>query len=199
MTHNRRSFLSLSGQGLGAAWLALHWPAISTAATHAHAQAVAGERKLERLSADEARDLEAISAHIIPTDHTPGAREAGVVYFMDAALGGFFAPHRTELHADYQEFSAGVVKQSSGKRFADLSAERQLQVLQQVEGTRFFGTVRLLTVVGFLASPRYGGNRNGVGWQVIGFDDQHVFTPPFGYYDRDYPGFIPYDTKKKTP
>jgi hypothetical protein len=23
----------------------------------------------------------------------------------------------------------------------------------------------------------------------MGFEDQHVFNPPFGYYDRDYAGF----------
>jgi hypothetical protein len=32
---------------------------------------------------------------------------------------------------------------------------------------------------------------------VIGFKDEHVFTPPFGYYDREYEGFVPYDTKAR--
>jgi hypothetical protein len=39
--------------------------------------------------------------------------------------------------------------------------------------------------------PTYGGNRDGVGWKLIGFEDRHTFQPPFGYYDRDYPGFAP--------
>jgi hypothetical protein len=38
--------------------------------------------------------------------------------------------------------------------------------------------------------PAYGGNRDAAGWKLIGFEDQHVFHPPFGYYDRDYPGFV---------
>jgi hypothetical protein len=38
--------------------------------------------------------------------------------------------------------------------------------------------------------PSYGGNRGGVGWKLIGFEDAHVFQAPFGYYDRDYPGFV---------
>jgi hypothetical protein len=29
-----------------------------------------------------------------------------------------------------------------------------------------------------------------MGWKLIGFEDRHVFEPPFGYYDRDYPGFL---------
>ncbi len=39
-------------------------------------------------------------------------------------------------------------------------------------------------------APTYGGNRDGLGWKLIGFEAQHVFQPPFGYYDRDYPGFV---------
>ena len=38
--------------------------------------------------------------------------------------------------------------------------------------------------------PAYGGNRDRVGWKLIGFEDTHAFYPPFGYYDRDYPGFV---------
>ncbi len=37
--------------------------------------------------------------------------------------------------------------------------------------------------MGFLANPSWGGNREGAGWKAIGFEDRHVFQPPFGYYD----------------
>jgi hypothetical protein len=33
------------------------------------------------------------------------------------------------------------------------------------------------------ALPSWGGNRNEAGWKLIGFEDAHVFRPPFGYYD----------------
>jgi hypothetical protein len=36
-----------------------------------------------------------------------------------------------------------------------------------------------------------GGNRDGVGWKVIGREREHTFQPPFGYYDKDYPGWQP--------
>ena len=52
-----------------------------------------------------------------------------------------------------------------------------------------------MTLIGLFALPQYGGNRNGIGWRLIGFDDQHAFSPPFGYYDRDYPGFKLPDAK----
>lgn len=196
MAITRRSFISTSGQALGAGWLALHWSEIAAAASHAHAAVQSsGPQSFAILSADVARDVDAMCAQIIPTDDAPGAREAGAVYFIDQALGGFFAPHRAEFQADYAEFAAAVGKKYPGIRFADLSTAQQMEHLQSIEESGFFGTVRFLTIVGLLVSPGYGGNRDGIGWKLIGFDDQHMFQPPFGFYDRDYPGFVPYDTK----
>lgn len=195
MDNSRRSFITSSGQVLGAGWVALNWPAITAAA--AHVSAASGRQSLRILTAEQARDIEAVSAQIIPTDANPGAREAGVVYFIDESLGGFFAAHRLEFLADYDEFAAAVAKEAPSKRFADFAADGQVQYLKRIDSTRFFTTMRFLTVVGFLASPSYGGNRDGIGWKVVGFSDEHVFSPPFGYYDRDYPGFVPYDTKTK--
>ena len=42
-------------------------------------------------------------------------------------------------------------------------------------------------------------HRGGVGWQVIGRDPGHMFQPPFGYYDKDYPGWqrVAGDPEKK--
>ena len=62
-------------------------------------------------------------------------------------------------------------------------------VSKDAVGTPFFRSLRLLTVLCLFASPDYGGNRDGAGWKLLGFVDQHAFEPPFGYYDRDYPGF----------
>jgi len=43
--------------------------------------------------------------------------------------------------------------------------------------------------LGMFSDPSYGGNRNGIGWELLGFRNDHAYQPPFGYYDRDYPGF----------
>ena len=198
MNTDRRSFLSSWGQALGAGWLTLNWPAIAAAASHAHEMASSSPatRKLTGITAEQGRDIESISARIIPTDDTPGAGEAGVVYFIDQSLLGFFVAHRHDFLADYADFAAGVQTAAPGSHFADFTTERQIQYLREIERTRFFSTVRLLTVVGFLASPGYGGNRDGIGWKTIGFVDEHVFSPPFGYYDRDYAGFVPYENKR---
>ena len=55
----------------------------------------------------------------------------------------------------------------------------------------FFETLRFHTVVAFLIDPEFGGNRDGVGWKVIGREPDHMFQPPFGYYDKDYAGWQP--------
>jgi gluconate 2-dehydrogenase gamma chain len=36
---------------------------------------------------------------------------------------------------------------------------------------------------GFLGNPSYGGNRDRIGWKLIGFEDRMAYQPPFGYYD----------------
>jgi len=86
------------------------------------------------------------------------------------------------LHGDSYYWSAGS--------FASLPSERQVEYLKEVDQTPFFTTTRLLTLLGMFSLPTYGGNRDGVGWKLLGFEDAHVFRPPFGYYDRDYPGFV---------
>ena len=34
---------------------------------------------------------------------------------------------------------------------------------------KFFEAVRVHTIIGFLADPKYGGNRGYAGWKVIGY------------------------------
>jgi hypothetical protein len=73
--------------------------------------------------------------------------------------------------------------------FADLPPERRIAFMRTIEQTPFFEQMRLLTLLGMFSSPAYGGNVDGAGWKLLGFEDRHVFAPPFGWYDRDYPGF----------
>jgi len=198
---NRREFLIQAGQGLSAAWLSANWPAILSAAQHAHKAALAAApAKFEVLTPEQAVEIDAITAQIIPTDDTPGAREAGVVYFIDRALKTFASGQK--------EAFAGGLAQVQGKtrelfpaaeKFSAASPEQQIAVLKALENTPVFGLFRFATVIGFFCDPARGGNRNEVGWKLIGFDSSHVFQPPFGYYDKDYPGWQPYpaDASKK--
>ena len=144
----------------------------------------------------ESRVVGAIVAQIIPTDDTPGAREMGVARFIDRALAGFLSPLAESFRAGLANFEAQFQSHYStdianpvGQDFASLTSEQQIEWLRQIEHTPFFESIQQITVLGALTMPEYGGNRDGLGWQLIGFQDLHAFSPPFGYYDRDYPGF----------
>ncbi|HUN61644.1 MAG TPA: gluconate 2-dehydrogenase subunit 3 family protein [Candidatus Sulfotelmatobacter sp.] len=204
---DRRNFLLQVGGVAGAAWMNVQWPAIVAAADHAHQAANAKTPgKFEVFTQEQARQVEAVAAQIIPTDDSPGAREAGVVYFIDRALKTFASAavpvyekgiaHLNQLTAEnYAEV----------KSFADASAEQQGVVLQKLveeesgnggyewPGTGssrdFFETIRLHTIWGFLADPSAGGNRDYVGWKAVGRDPEFMFSAPFGYYDKNYPGW----------
>lgn len=193
---SRREFLQGAGGALGLAWLAAQWPQVAAAAQHAHAAAsadTADRTRFKLLTPVQARDIDAIAAQIVPSGATPGAREAGVVYFIDHIHTGLWADGAQRFLAGLASFQAACAKHHPGTaQFADLPADEQLAYLQHVERTPFFGQMRFLTVLGLLALPSYGGNASKAGWKLVGFVDQHIWDPPFGYYDKDYPGFAPY-------
>jgi gluconate 2-dehydrogenase gamma chain len=189
---SRRSLLQAIAAVIGTAAAPFGWAEVAQAVNEAHAAAQAGgAAKLSFLSAAEAADVEAVAAQIVPTDDSPGAREAGVVYFIDRALATFFAQLASDYRAQLATFQATYRERHPGTvSFASLPSEQQVEYLKEVDQTPFFDTTRLLTLLGMFSLPAYGGNRDGVGWKLIGFEDGHVFHPPFGYYDRDYPGFV---------
>jgi len=150
--------------------------------------------KLEVLNAEQAAEIAAAASRIIPTDDTPGAREAGVIYFIDRALATFASDNRD----DYEK-GLPVLQAKTRELYPDISKfslaapEQQDAVLKALEGQPIFELILSHTVMGFLCDPSRGGNRGKVGWKLIGYDDSPAFAPPFGYYDRDYPGWQPPD------
>ncbi|MBS0375779.1 MAG: gluconate 2-dehydrogenase subunit 3 family protein [Proteobacteria bacterium] len=188
MATNRREFLGGAGSLAAAALAAAHWPEIAAAHDHA-ARATGTPASVEFLRPAEARAVEALAALIVPSDDGPGAREAGALYFIDRSLRTWAAEHASEFRTGLASFVDGFAAAHGGLAFDAADAEVQADYVRTVESTAFFGGVRALTVIGLFALPAYGGNRGGAGWKLIGFDDQHAFSPPFGDYDRDYPGF----------
>jgi gluconate 2-dehydrogenase gamma chain len=174
----RRVFLRSGAQILSVAWIAAHWPAIGAAHGHADLSGDDAPRAFEFFNAAQAADVEAIAAQIVPGGTTPGAREARAVYFIDRSLATYFANLAPEYALGLAEFQSRV-------------RAAQIAFLQTVDHEPFFETTRMLTVLGMFTSPKYGGNYQGSGWKLLGFVDQHVFAPPFGYYDREYTGFVP--------
>ena len=185
---SRRLFLQRSCAGIGSTWLASRWTEILAAQEHAHRAALAApESKLEILSTEEAAEIEAVAAQIIPTDSTAGAREAHVIYFIDRALATFDGDKRKLYTRGLAELQSRSRKLFRGtRRFSDLTADQQIEVLKSIEKTQFFEIVRKHTIIGFFANPEYGGNQDQTGWKHIGFENAFTFEPPFGSYDRDH-------------
>jgi gluconate 2-dehydrogenase gamma chain len=187
----------------------------------------------------EAQTVEALTARILPgTPDDPGAREAGVVTYIDNLLAfreGFAEatyrePPYVELYegdnppdasagsgqfqvirvpADqierygYQSiltprevYRIGVAAVDDfaqarfGKRFVELREDEQDAIVgdlaenkptdffKQFSAEDFFSLLRRHTSEGVFSDPAYGGNRNMVGWKLIGFPGaQRAYTP----------------------
>lgn len=203
----RRDFLLQAGGLAGTAWLSAQWPAILAAAQHSH-QAVKAKSSqgFEVLTPDQAKQIAAISSQIIPTDELPGAQEAGVVYFIDRALKTFASDTRPVYEKGLADVAKVTAELFPGVRtISDATPEQQQQIVAELmsemnprPGPRrstvalnadFPQTIWMHTLWGFLLDPEAGANRDYVGWKVIGRDPAHSFSPPFGFYDKDYPGW----------
>lgn len=142
-------------------------------------------RPFRVLTPEQAREIEAVAEQILPTDDTPGARDAAVVRFIDLALEGFARADRGTLIEGLDELATAVRRRhGDGTAFSELRFEDQTAVLREIEETAFFGTVRALTLLGMFSHPRHGGNRDRAGWRLLGFEDRGAYQPPFGWYDE---------------
>jgi len=166
------------------------------AAHHGMHDAPAGDALKRALTPAEEKEVEAIANQIVPGGKIPGARDAGVIHFIDNALASFFGAQLPAFRAGLDGFQQAFAAAHSGSSFSAASDAQQIAFLGTVEKTPFFQAVRRLTILGLIALPKYGGNRNNLGWQLIGVEDNHMWAPPFGYYDQDYPGFEPYPGTK---
>lgn len=181
----RRNFLKHGGSALGSSMIALSMPAIMATAAVA-ARAATEQSRFRVLSASEAIELEAIAARIIPSGDSPGAREAGVIYFIDTVLADI-EPEITEpIRKGVLNLQDHIHESYDISSFAALKQVQQIEALQVIEDTEFFGTIRFLTIAGMFCDPSHGGNREKVGWKLIGFEGPMGTQPPFGYYDADY-------------
>ena len=183
---DRRHFLSLSGSAMGAAWLARLAPLVAAAQACA-SDAREADLGFSTFTEAEGTTFDAFAARIVPSGETPGAREAGSVYFADQALGSFFSGSLSLVReglADLDARASAMVPEVDG--FAALDEARQDEIIGAVEteDPGFFAFGRTLVALGLISDPEYGGNRAGQGWALIGLEDAYRYEPPFGYYDR---------------
>src|SRR5579864_8940248 len=104
---SRRSFLVNSVAGLNAAWVTANYPGILAAQEHVRqATQAGGLPKLAFFNDAQAVEVDAITAQIIPTDETPGAREAHCMYFIDRALSTFAQKNQPAYAQGLQDLQA---------------------------------------------------------------------------------------------
>lgn len=158
---------------------------VAEALQHAH-QAARQSAPVRTLPPEIAAEVEALACRIIPSGDGPGARETGVIHFIDRALATFDADRKQEYlqsMAEVQQLRKKLHPESTSIR--GLSEEQQIELMKAIEPTPFFQTIKTHTLMGFLGSPEYGGNRGGAGWAYIGFEDRMSFEAPFGAYDAE--------------
>jgi gluconate 2-dehydrogenase gamma chain len=181
---SRRDFVGAVGS-IGGFWLLSDPAALLAATDHAHQQAAAQTPKLLFLSPAQAREIDAVTSRIIPTDDRPGAHEAGIVYFVDKSLTTFAKEQAPAITEGLKKLADDVSAKYPGQtKFSALTVAQQDELLKSMEQTAFFGTMRFVTIAGMFALPTYGGNRNYAGWKLVGQDLTQDYKPPFGWYDE---------------
>ena len=179
--YSRRGFLKSAGALTSTSLFRISAPslaAIAQAACSARDDAAA----FATLGADEARDYAAAIARLIPTTDTPGAGDTGVIWFWDNVLGDYYA-HLLEPVRGLRE---RLLAATDG-RFADLNGDAQDAALRSIEDDGRFEIWRVLTIFGFFAMEKHGGNKGHASWELVGYEGHHgAWVPPFGYYDAEY-------------
>src|SRR5215510_8393741 len=156
------------------------------AAAHAHD---AASKLGAFLNQDESVTIDAFTERLMPgAPGQPGARDAGVLNYIDLALAGAYA----DLQDFYRRGCAALeehCRKTYSKSFVGLTAAQQDEVvgaLEQGKATSFtwpsqqafFNTLRTHTIEGMFADPVYGGNKDFAGWRLVGFPGaQPAFTP----------------------
>ncbi len=178
---SRRGFLKSAGALAGSSLFRLggtSLAAIAQAACSARDETAA----FATLGAEEARDYTAAMARLIPTTDTPGAADTGVIWFWDNVLGNYYA----HLLEPVRGLRDRLLEETEG-RFADLDADAQDAALHAIEDDGRFEVWRVLTIFGFFAMEKHGGNKDHVSWELVGYKGHHgAWQPPFGYYDAEY-------------
>lgn len=140
--------------------------------------------------------VEALTAQIIPTDDYPGAKEAGVVNYIDNALATVYSAQQEMYVLGIKGVDLSAKALFKKDRFIDLKSEDQIELLKAMDrdelpegiwsemsaSSFLYDCLLVHTFEGFYGDPKYGGNRNYVGWALVGFpgpSQPRGYAPPF--------------------
>ncbi|HET9390933.1 MAG TPA: gluconate 2-dehydrogenase subunit 3 family protein [Steroidobacteraceae bacterium] len=153
---------------------------------------------------------------------TPGGKGAGCAVYLDRQLAGPYGrfaglytrppfnkgikqqgPQSSQTPAELYRKALAALDHycragRDGKPFAELSSDRQDEILhglesetvklEGLEGTTFFEALVKDTQQGFFADPIYGGNRDLCAWKMIGFPGtRYDYRDWVGRHNERYP------------
>lgn len=173
----RRDMIAISASGVSAAVIAA-----------LGAERVEGQDSLRVplrfFTAKQAKIIEAACERIMPANESgPGAKDAGVVIYIDRQLAGpyghdkyrytqppFFesvTEHGYQGKENPREiYTAGIDRLGD---FISLTPEQQDAKLISIEKSLFFTLLRTHTLEGMFSDPLHGGNVGMAGWKMIGY------------------------------
>ena len=181
----------LKGVGLsGAALLAAKSGSLSAqpSAASASPQRIPVREAFETLTALESSTLDAFCSRILPSDENgPGAHEARAVHYIDRALAGPMSASREQygigLSAleNYSLESRGtsfhLLPESEQDAIIEAMIESPIVGYTMLNGGFFF-MVRTHTIDGTFSDPYYGGNRDFIGWDLLGYPGVRAIATP---------------------
>jgi len=131
---------------------------------------------------DEAKCIIAFCEQIIPKDESPGATDAGVIYYIDRQLAGVF-------HYDQDTYRTGIkylqayCSKTASSTFELLVPLEQQKIMKLMESNQiketewpqgkpaeFFNLVLSHTMQGFYGSPIHGGNKDYMSFEMLRID-----------------------------
>ena len=195
---SRRSFLKRAAVGAGAVAGSGLVPDVYTQTLEQHktdagAASASHPNSIQHgafFNYEQAATIAAFSERLMPgAPGKPGARDAGVLNYIDLALAGAYADLQDFYRQGLAQLDA-YCRATYKQPFTLLEPARQDEVITALEqgktsgftwprAQEFFNVVRTHTMEGMFADPLYGGNRDFAGWRLVGFPGaQGNFTPP---------------------
>jgi len=144
-----------------------------------------GDQRGAFFNAEDAQTVAAFAERLMPgAAGKPGARDAGVLNYIDLALAGAYADRQEFYRRGLASLDA-YCWATHNAPFVKLDAARQDAVIKALEDNKatgftwpsagaFFNTLRTHTMEGMFADPVYGGNKDFAGWRLVGFPGAQV-------------------------
>lgn len=131
---------------------------------------------------EEANCIIAFCEQIIPKDKSPGATDAGVIFYIDRQLSGVFQYDQEAYRSGIKTIQA-FCSRKYGKTFESIAPEDQIRLMGLMESNQlsetewpkgkpadFFKLVCSHTMQGFYGSPIHGGNKDYMSFEMLRID-----------------------------